>query len=329
MNRRHTQQILAILGLLFTSVLVQAAVGLNGNTRIVFATTAEAKTLLATPDDYLRGLSRFDLRSRLGTSGEATTDEFVVRAQSEVRVWQIDEKRRLSRISKRLARKLRHYQLPLPDEIVLIKVQGLMEGGAAYTRHNAIILPVNYLNSNTDKQLEFLLAHELFHIISRYSPSIRKQTYAVIGFKPCNEITLPHGLAQMKISNPDAPYNNFYIDVKVKENKIKVIPVIYSSEPFNPAQNRTFFDYLRLGFIQIDIINSEYKAVLRHQKPLIYPVDEIDGFFSKIGQNTKYIIHPEEILADNFAMLITRLKSVHSPEIIQNLDKLLIQSNKE
>jgi hypothetical protein len=43
---------------------------------------------------------------------------------------------------------------------------------------------------------------------------------------------------------------------------------------------------------------------------------------ARIGRNTEYIIHPEEILADNFVLLVNGAKAP-SPEILQKLDAVL------
>jgi hypothetical protein len=52
-------------------------------------------------------------------------------------------------------------------------------------------------------------------------------------------------------------------------------------------------------------------------------VSNVSGFFEQIGKNTKYIIHPEEILADNFALLFLGNKDVPSPEIIRKMKDVL------
>jgi hypothetical protein len=42
-----------------------------------------------------------------------------------------------------------------------------------------------------------------------------------------------------------------------------------------------------------------------------------------VGRNTDYIIHPEEILADNFALLMSGASGAPSPEIIKKLEEVL------
>ncbi len=46
-------------------------------------------------------------------------------------------------------------------------------------------------------------------------------------------------------------------------------------------------------------------------------------YFGAIGLNTRYIIHPEEILADNFVLLVRGERKVRTPRIIEELERVL------
>ena len=52
---------------------------------------------------------------------------------------------------------------------------------------------------------------------------------------------------------------------------------------------------------------------------------QISGFFEQVGRNTDYIIHPEEILAENFALLMIGKRDVASPEILDKMRSALGQ----
>ena len=45
----------------------------------------------------------------------------------------------------------------------------------------------------------------------------------------------------------------------------------------------------------------------------------------QIGRNTRYIIHPEEILADNFVLLVRGERKVRTPRIIDDLQRVLAE----
>ena len=44
------------------------------------------------------------------------------------------------------------------------------------------------------------------------------------------------------------------------------------------------------------------------------------SFWKKIGQNTRYIYHPEEILADNFSLMLGFDSVIITPEIIKKME---------
>ena len=62
------------------------------------------------------------------------------------------------------------------------------------------------------------------------------------------------------------------------------------------------------------------------QKPKLVNVQQVSGIFEQVGRNTGYIIHPEEILADNFALLVLREGNVPSPSVIGKMEEILKQS---
>jgi hypothetical protein len=50
---------------------------------------------------------------------------------------------------------------------------------------------------------------------------------------------------------------------------------------------------------------------------------DLQGFFERVGRNTQYLIHPEEILADNFAIAIAGKTDVPSPMIPQEMLRIM------
>ena len=58
-------------------------------------------------------------------------------------------------------------------------------------------------------------------------------------------------------------------------------------------------------------------------EPELFSPEELSGFFEQVGRNTEYIIHPEEILAENFALLILGKQNLPSPEIVEKMRRVL------
>lgn len=71
-----------------------------------------------------------------------------------------------------------------PDTLKLIKTKANHFGvGVWYTRENSIVIPFNELASRKKDNFVNTIAHELFHIYSRYHPETRKSLYHLIGFR--------------------------------------------------------------------------------------------------------------------------------------------------
>ena len=60
-------------------------------------------------------------------------------------------------------------------------------------------------------------------------------------------------------------------------------------------------------------------------KPVVYNFKEVSNFFEQVGKNTKYIIHPEEILADNFAFALMNKTGLPSQRIIDEIKSKLLE----
>ena len=69
------------------------------------------------------------------------------------------------------------------------------------------------------------------------------------------------------------------------------------------------------------------KTVYENSMPKLIGPQESSGFLEQVGRNTQYIIHPEEILADNFALLILKEQNIPSPQVLQRMVRVLGEPN--
>ena len=51
--------------------------------------------------------------------------------------------------------------------------------------------------------------------------------------------------------------------------------------------------------------------------------DSLEGLYEQVGRNTGYLIHPEEILADTFALLFRAPAKIASPEVPTRIERIL------
>ena len=297
---------------------------------LVFATVDEGKRILMARDEFVRQMSPFDRAILMKTDKEVTEKDFLAFVGKNVLAWTDADKKKVTAALKGLLRPLAALDLPFPGKVLLIKSTGKEEFGAAYTRANAIILPKAHLNGPV-VGLRRLICHEFFHILSRKNPKLRNKLYASIGFVKCDEVELPAGLKARRITNPDAPRNEHCIQVGIGGKKRWAIPITYSStKTYDVERGGNLFAYAQFRFLVVEreAGSSAVKPVLEAQRPKLAHIFGVSGFFEQVGMNTLYVVHPEEILADNFDLLVLGGRVVPSPEIIEKMRKILKEHGK-
>jgi hypothetical protein len=299
---------------------------LNDRTSIVFATAAQAKTVLQQRDKYIQQMSPFDRAARMKTDKVVSEKEFLAFAVRNILPWNKKETAKIQTALAGVKRGLTKLSADFPATVFMIKTTGNEEGQAAYTRGNAIILPKRMI-SGPAAQLQKTIAHELFHVLSRSNPKLRDVLYKVIGFEPCNQIDFPEGLKSRKLTNPDAPRIEHYITLSLNGKRVSAVPILFSRvEKYDVKSGREFFSYLefRLLAVKKDATGKKFVAIYKDKKPVLLQMRDFrSAYLKQVGENTAYIIHPEEILAENFALLVAGKKNVPSPGILKKLLSVL------
>lgn len=303
----------------------QAQIRLGENTSVVFATVEEGQKILMQRDDFVERLSPFDRAARMKTDEAVSEEEFLKFVGVNVLRWDDQDKQKVITAFQKIKPSLDSLSLPFPNEVFVIKTTGNEEGGAAYTRANAIVLTKSVLNAPL-ATIQKLICHELFHIMSRANPDLREQLYETIGFVKCKELTFPSELKSRKITNPDAPRNDHCIRLEVNGKTYWSLPILFSnSEKYDVEQGGEFFNYLQFQFLLVEWNegSSVVTPIYDGGKPKRFGIQQVSGFFEQVGRNTGYIIHPEEILADNFALLVLGERNLPSPEVVGKIENIL------
>ena len=221
----------------------------------------------------------------------------------------------------------------IPKELKLIKTKGQHYGdGVYYTRENCIIIPKNELeNFNPDAFAEVML-HELAHIYTRYHPKKRAALYRLIGFEKLNvsqnELLIPEELSKKILLNPDGIDYSYAVALKNEtDSSFLSIPIISANTSGFQQEKPHFFEYLQFHLYPVREINNQGFQVLYEENdyPIINPYYRTD-FLKQITDNTDYIIHPDEIIADNFKLLFlskTRLPKYNRDRLSKEGQALL------
>jgi hypothetical protein len=301
------------------AILVLALLALAapaGAQDLAFANVDQAKQILATKDAFVERMSPFDRAARLKTNRVVTEAEYLDFVAAAALGWNEADRTVISAAYDQVQAKIRALRLPLPPKFFVVKTTGQEEGDTVYTRQTAVMIPRSKVGDNLPR----LFAHELFHIASRTHPALAERLYAVIGFTRCTEASYPANLAPRKLTNPDAPRNDYCIRVTLDGRSVAATPILFSrAESYDPVRGGEFFDYLQLGLL----VRTEPGAALSTEK--VVGLQQVTGFFEQVGQNTQYVIHPEEILADNFALLVLDTPNVKSPAVLIRLRQAIAE----
>ena len=149
-----------------------------------FATRAEAQMLITDIDQYTNSWNQFDINARL-QSLNGRKSQLLTLAMESTREWGDADRSKLNKafMAVEAAIKKQKLKLPFPSEVILLKTSMAEEGGAAaYTRENWIAIGEQVLEKASDNDLARLIAHELFHLLTRADVAFKKKVYSVIGF---------------------------------------------------------------------------------------------------------------------------------------------------
>lgn len=206
----------------------------------------------------------------------------------------------------------------LPDTLILIKTKGRHYGdGVYYTRENCIVIPADVLRTRSRPAFTSTMYHELFHVYSRLNPAKRKALYQLIGFESIGlpALRVPESLASRVLYNPDGVDFAQKITLQTDQGVIHAVPVIYASHAGYTPEKPEFFGYLEFNLFPVEkTAEGRWQLVTKEDGiSSALKISNLPDFFRQIRDNTGYIIHPDEVLADNFAFL---MQSKDNPVVI-------------
>lgn len=290
-----------------------------------FASKAEGQKRLAANIEYYNRLNQNDIEWRMKKTG-ATLDELKAFAQTCVLDFTNEEKAVVADAMAFIERKLQTMgaTLPFPDEdIVFVKTTMEEESDAgAYTHMTdiyigEIILRLGFTDPN---YFRHIIAHELFHCLTRNSPEFRRQLYRLIGFTvTANDYVFAPAIQNKILTNPDVEHIDNYAEFTINGVKRSCALITLYSKTWAEASaekgdSATFFDYFQTVLVPVDELDT------------YYPTDEVPDFWDVVGENTDYVFSPEECMADNFACAVVYGldgKTYKTPQLVSNVIDLL------
>jgi hypothetical protein len=280
---------------------------------VILLDSAQASTriLQDREDHYFQQLGRLDIQLQMKDSSSQATSmkDYESFLRREVSEFTAKEQSILQEVFAEVDQLISPFgKASLSDTLFLIKTKGRQYGPSIYyTRERNIIIPADELEQRSVPDLCRVMMHEIFHIYARYHPEQREQLYKLIGFKALKKpVNVPDSLQQRLLLNPDGVNWKYGITFDPGDGQdIMAVPLITSARPFYSFLQPDYFDYLSFQLYPLKDRGDAYEILVEEgfRSPLP-PVDSLSAFHHIIGDNTGYIIHPDEILADNFVLLL-------------------------
>lgn len=305
--------ILLMMVLDFSSCSINKTIAEGTTLRYRFADLKTARELASGDDEYMLSLSKLDMAARMQTNqpDELNIAQYNVFERNQMLEWNETEKKRISGlIESHLMPRLKNIHVPLPAEILLIKSTGKEQFNMAFTRKNAIFLPLAKLQ-RLDSALARTICHELIHIASRNNILWRESGYRALGFYNFGQLDMRAIFGENYLTNPDAPSVSHFTTCNLNGHTIFVLPVLACDTAVYLPERKSPKNYT-IGFpvllqLTFDAYGKIRPAVDPGNKPVLLKVSEVDNY-SQRRFNTDYLIAPEEIFVENVVQMIYREK---------------------
>jgi hypothetical protein len=285
----------------------------------IIATPAQAAPIFTADDEFMAVVTPADISIRT-RSAEGTRADLVRTYAGAFEPWTDAETARLEAMLARRGAQLESIARWLPESVLMVKSNGAADTSLPHTRGNAINMGQQL--PATDDGLDGLFFHELFHVLSRRNAARHDEMYAIVGFVPCS-VDLPANVRDQTVTNPDAPLLRWATAPDAAGRSI--VPVLFGNPPrWDPAQPQ-FNRYFNLRFLQATTNAAGQCAVtIENGQPVDIPGDQaVPAIHAVAGANTNYVLHAEELLADNFSQLMMGRADAPNPEVQARLAAFL------
>lgn len=287
-----------------------------------FADAEEAAQLRLSNRDYFESMTQNDLNYRMQKL-DATLSEFEAFAAAQFMDFTDAEKAAIDEAMARIEGVCaeRGYSLPTTDGIVFCKSTMDDECDAGgYTHGTQIYLGETLLafgcsgNPGASEYLDTVVFHELFHCLTRNHPDFRAEMYGILGFTVTGQdFDLADSVKEKMISNPDVEHHDAWVTFDIDGEAVDCVVVFAAGKPFEKPGD-SFFDGMVTGLVPINDLSTMYTS------------DDAANFRDVFGENTPYVIDPEETMADNFSFTIVYGEDgmdYPTPEIIEKIEACL------
>jgi hypothetical protein len=297
---------------------------------VTIASASVAAATLGSNDEFSLALTDYDRKLRTNSQNTVSKTEFLTFAAAQGQDFWDEEKTEIRRIITEISLAAGGIPLHLPDHIVFVKSTQKEEFDANYTRGHAIVLGRNLFEDakHTHADRVKLIAHEMYHVISRFDASLRRRSHEAVGcvYKG-SPLVIDEQTRSMIITNPDAHEFACALQVTLKSGVKKwVMPatVLKVTNGVTP----TFAD-ITTKLLLVDAPGAQWQIVRGSDGKAQFIETSTTNYDQIMNINTDYNIHAEEVVAENFPLMLTEntdgvnktgaSPSINKPDFIKKL----------
>ena len=118
----------------FCSAQEPRSVRLDEKTTLTFASVEQGREVIGTRDGFIERLGELEIQLRMDSAIPVSKKDFLASLQAQVRQWGDDEGALVESAAKVVRERMQDYRLPLPGQILLIRVSAQVEGNAPHCR---------------------------------------------------------------------------------------------------------------------------------------------------------------------------------------------------
>lgn len=174
---------------------------------------------------------------------------------------------------------------------------------------------------------EMVMWHEMWHVISRNNPDLRRKMYSLIGFNVLpTEIEIPAEVKKHILCNPDVERHDSYATFNINGKSIDCMLLLYAEEDeYKPGMELKNYLSTTRGYWLLALDSQTHKPYRDEAgKWVVYNCTEASDFDKVMsGGNTSYCDDPEECMADNFSYAMMNNTSLPNQKLLQDIRALL------
>lgn len=287
-----------------------------------FAEPDEARALLAAADDWMLRTGPWQRALLLHRRPPVDLASFQAWQAQAVLAWDDAGRERWQAALAAITPALQRVRLPWPAQMQLVRTDGRESDEQPHTRGTAIVLPRQFEQQGySDGEV---LAHELWHVLSRHRSALASRLYTLIGYEPVAELAWPRAWAEIRLVNQDAPFNRHAMPVTLAGRPTWLMPVTVVGEG---DARQGLLDRLETRLIEVRPGRGVAPTRARQHagRPVWHAVEAVPEFLERLGGNTDYTSHPDETLADNFMAWVSG-RRVANPALLGRIETVLRES---